>query len=74
MYESPNDWIIYNLGVISVWYDFIIRPEQITDQQKEALEKLVIEECIYPKYTSNIIFKNEYGNLNYKEEEKNDYR
>ena len=61
--ESPIDWLIYNLGVISVWYEFIYRPKEITDKQKEALERLVSEDCIDPLYREIIISKNKFGNI-----------
>lgn len=61
--ESPEEWICYNEGLISVWYEFILRPENISEKQKEALDKLVEKGCIYPKYESKIIYKNKYGNI-----------
>lgn len=62
--ESPEDWIIYDLNVISVWYDFIIRPENITKEQQEILDKLKSEKCISESYKTGIVFKNKYGRLN----------
>lgn len=65
--ESPVDWIIYNEGIISVWYSFILRPKTITEEQENALEKLVMEKCIYEKYKSYEVIKNAAGNLTGKE-------
>ena len=60
--DSPNDWIIYEIGVISVWYDFI-RYRDITKEQEESLKKLVDTKCINSKYQKFKIIKNKYGNL-----------
>lgn len=62
--ESPTDWIILELGVISVWYEFIISPSNITKEQEIALQKLVEEKCISPNYRKHELFKNKYGFIN----------
>lgn len=62
--ESPTDWIILELGVISVWYEFIIFPSNITKDQEIALQKLVDEKCIDPNYRKYELFKNKYGFIN----------
>jgi hypothetical protein len=68
LYEGPLEWIVHELGVISVWYDFIYRPENITDKQKEALERLESEKCISPCYRTIIVSSNELsGHLTSKE-------
>ena len=61
--ESPESWIIFNEGVISVWYDFIIRPEYITEEQKNTLHKLKETGCLFSHYRTLIVIRNEYGNI-----------
>lgn len=61
--ESPESWIVFNEGVISVWYDFIIRPEYITEEQKNTLHKLKETGCLFSHYRTLIVIRNEYGNI-----------
>ena len=61
--DSPETWIVFNEGVISVWYEFIIRPEYITEEQQYALDKLKETGCIFSHYRSLIATRNEYGNI-----------
>ena len=61
--DNPESWIIFNEGVISVWYDFIIRPEYITEEQKNTLHKLKETGCLFSHYRSLIVTRNQYGDI-----------
>lgn len=65
--DSPVTWIIYKEGIIAVWYDFIMRPEVITKEQQDALDKLRDTGCINKDYESKVVFKNKYNNINTKD-------
>ena len=54
--ESPTDWCVVKLGAISVWYEFIIRPEDITKEQTEMLEKFKTAGIIRNNYGETILY------------------
>ena len=62
--EAPDSWIINELGVIEVWYDFVKQPIDITNEQRDSLKLLRMKGCISPAYNTYEVFKNEYGNIN----------
>lgn len=63
IYVSPTDWCIVKLGVISVWYEFIIRPEDITKEQTEMLEKFKTAGIIRNGYGETILYLGQDGNI-----------
>lgn len=61
--DSPTSWLIFNSGNISVWWNMVIMPPNITKEQEDALKKLESEECISPDYIKYFVSRNSFGNL-----------
>lgn len=61
--ESPLHWICYYEGLVSVWYEMIVKPENITKEQKRSLARLVLNGCIDKDYKTLILGKNDRGGI-----------
>ncbi len=47
---GPVYWLVDYTGCVSVWYEFGLLPENVTDMQRESIEKLINNGILSPDF------------------------
>lgn len=63
MHEAPLDWLINEMGIVSVWNCLLLFPANPTKEQLKTARELINANLMSPNYSINRVIKNRYGNL-----------